>query len=181
MSSGQPLTRHIDYRRRALDKIRLSGDLQLSDLPRTREVVVSDPGWPVHVSLGLDEDAQRRVMLTGRVQTTLMLPCQRCLQPTEKLMDVEVAGIVVASDEAAASVPREWEPILSASDRLDVPALIDDELLLALPMTVQCDRPECRAAYDRKDETPEDPTPARDKPNPFAALASLKRDDDDPQ
>ncbi|MES1935906.1 hypothetical protein SAHY_02672 [Salinisphaera hydrothermalis EPR70] len=177
MSSGQQLTRQIDYRRRALDKANLGGHLTLSALPRTKEVVVADSGVPVQVSLQLDEDVQRRVVLTGRVQTTLMLACQRCLQPTEETMDVGVAGIVVASDEAAAAVPREWEPILTDGDMLDVHALIDDELLLALPMTVQCDRPECRAAYDTEQQAPEE-TPAEKKPNPFAALKSLKSDDD---
>ncbi len=174
------MTRRIDYRRRALDNTRLSGRLSLSELPRTREVVVADSGAPVDVSLLLEEDVQRRVVLTGRVQTRLMLPCQRCLEPTEEALDVEVAGIVVASDEAAAAVPREWEPILTEGDMLDVHALIDDELLLALPMIVQCDRPECRAAYDSEQKTPAH-SPARDKPNPFAALASLKRDDDEPR
>ena len=48
----------------------------------------------------------------------------------------------------------------------------------ALPMIVQCDRPECRAAYDTEQKPPED-APAQQKPNPFAALASLKRDDDE--
>ncbi|HET7314719.1 YceD family protein [Salinisphaera sp.] len=173
------MTRQIDYRRRALDEVLLEGYLTLSELPRTREVVVADSGAPVDVRLVFNEDAQRRVVLTGRVQTTLVLACQRCLQPTEKAIDADVAGIVVAGDEAAAAVPRAWEPILAEGDMLDVHALVDDELLLALPMTVQCDRPQCRAAYDNdtEQETPED-RPAREKPNPFAALASLKRDDD---
>lgn len=142
--------------------------------------MAADSGVPVDVSLLLNEDAQRRVVLTGRVQAKLMLACQRCLQPTEQVIEVDVAGIVVASDEAAAAVPREWEPILADGDMLDGHALIDDELLLALPMTVQCDRPECRAAYDNEQDTPED-SPAREKPNPFAVLASLKRDDDEPR
>lgn len=178
MSSGQQLTRLIDYRRRALGNARLSGCLALSDLPRTQQIVLADSGASVDVSLALEEDAQRRVILTGRVRTALMLACQRCLQPVEQTMDVNVAGIVVASDEAAAAVPREWEPILAESEMLDVHALVDDELLLALPMTVQCDRPECRVAYDTEQNAPET-GPARDKPNPFAALASLKRDDND--
>ncbi|AWN16998.1 DUF177 domain-containing protein [Salinisphaera sp. LB1] len=174
------MTRRIDYRRRAVDKARLTGRLSLSALPRTKAVVVVASDAPVEASLLLDEDNQRRVVLTGRVRTTLMLPCQRCLQPTAQAMDIDVAGIVVASDEAAAAVPREWEPILSEGDMLDVHALIDDELLLALPMIVQCDRPACRAAYDTEQKAPEN-SPAPDKPNPFAALASLKRDDDEPR
>lgn len=85
----------IDYRRRALDNTRLSGRLTLSDLPRTQEIVVADSGAPVDVSLVLEEDAQRRVMLTGRVQTLLMLACQRCLLPAEQAMDITVAGIEI--------------------------------------------------------------------------------------
>lgn len=180
MSTGQQWARQLDYRRRAVDGSQIEGRLTLSDLPRTREVVVDGSQASVDVALAFEEDPQRRVVLTGRVKTALMLACQRCLQPTEVPMDFRAAGVVVSSDEAAAAVPRQWEPILTEGDTLDVHALVDDELLLALPMTVQCDRPECRAAYDTEQKTPEEP-PARDKPNPFAALASLKRDDDEPR
>lgn len=177
MSSEQSLTRHIDYRRSALSQAQLSGSLSLSELSRTAEVVVPGSDAEVAASIVVDEDAQRRVKLSGRVQTTLVLPCQRCLQPTEQPIDVVIGGIVVASDEAAAAVPREYEPIMAGDGTLDLHALVDDELLLALPMTVQCDRPDCRAVYDREPEPPAEPSTS-DKPNPFAALASLKSDDD---
>jgi uncharacterized protein len=178
MSSVQQLARRIDYRRSALDGARHTGVLSLVELPRTRGVVSADSGAPVTVVLDFQEDAQRRVVMTGRVDTTLVLACQRCLEPVEQTMALDVAGIVVATDAAAAAVPRAWEPVMAEGETLDLHGLIDDELLLALPMTVQCDRPACRAAYASEQEAAEQ-TSARDKPNPFAALKSLKRDDDE--
>lgn len=182
MSSSQKLTRWVDYRRRAIQNVNLTGQLTLADVPRTKQIVYADTGEPITVLLYLDEDAQRRVMLTGSVQTTLQLECQRCLQSSDQPMVLSIAGIVVASDADAADVPREWEPMLADGDQLDLHALIDDELLLGLPMTVHCDRPDCRAAYESRPEEPAaQQDPIEEKPNPFAVLAALKRDDNQSQ
>lgn len=178
MSSEQQLTRRVPFRQSALDKARFAGVVTLADLPRTRDAVTADSGAPVEVSVAFDEDTQRRVIVSGGAKTSLTLACQRCLEPTERAMAIDVDGIVVVSDAEAAAVPRAWEPIMADSETLDLHALIDDELILALPMTVQCDRPECRAAYESKQETSE-PAPTREKPNPFAVLSSLKSDDDE--
>lgn len=181
MSTDQQLKQWVDYRRQAVNGATLAGQLDLARVPRTRDVVVADSGAAIDVTVHLTEDAQRRVMLTGRVHTVLTLACQRCLEPTEQPMAIDVAGIVVASDAQAAEVPHEWEPMLAQEEQLDLHALIDDELLLALPMSVKCDRPSCQAAYDREPAVPDDESRAHDKPNPFAVLASLKRDDNQSQ
>lgn len=176
MSSRQDLTRQIDFRRWALDKARFEGVLSLAELPRTRAAVAAGSGEEVAVTVGLEEDGQRRVLLSGWVRAVLALPCQRCLEVTEVPMDIGIGGMVVTSDRAAAEVPREHEPILATGEMLDLRGLVDDELLLALPMTVQCDRAGCRAAYDKT--SPEAQAPVA-KANPFAALASLKAGDDE--
>ena len=81
----------------------------------------------------------------------------------------------------AARVPRDWEPMLADGQMLDLHALVDDELLLALPITVRCDRQSCRTAYeeDREQGAPVEDVPDSEKRNPFAALAALKADNSD--
>src|SRR5699024_10551094 len=115
----------------------------LSQLPRVRDAVVGDSKAPIAVSLVFEEDAQRRVMISGCVETELMLECQRCLQPVRSLVSATVAGMVVVTDDAAAMVPRSQEPVMAEGESLDLHELVEDEILLALPMTVQCDRPAC--------------------------------------
>src|SRR5699024_1024079 len=107
----------------------VSGCLTLSDLPRVRGAVTEDSGRAVHVTLRLEESDQRRVVVTGRIQTELVLSCQRCLQATNQPMTVDVAGMVVGSDEEAAHMPRAWEPVMAEGEMLDLHDLIEDELL----------------------------------------------------
>lgn len=178
MSAPDTIARRIDYRRAALGERALAGVLLPAHLPRTADVVVKDTPFEVHARLSFDEDGQRNVTVTGDAETTLTLACQRCLEPTTVPMAVDIAGMAVSSDDAAAHVPRAWEPMMADGDMLDLHALIDDELLLALPITVQCERPACRAAYVGRADEPGAAADDEEKTNPFAALASLKRSDD---
>ncbi|RJS95366.1 YceD family protein [Salinisphaera sp. Q1T1-3] len=178
MSAQGSFPRHIDYRRAALEQRSFDGVLTLASLPRTADIVVEDTTADVSVALAFDEDVQRRVIVRGRAQTTLALPCQRCLEPADVPLDAEIVGMPVATDEAAAGVPRAWEPMLADGGTLDLYSLVDDELLLALPITVHCDRAACVAAYsqDTTDETigSAESDAESDRRNPFAALADWK-------
>src|SRR5690625_1473669 len=99
MSSDQRFPQWVEYRQRALDESEISGCLALSDLLRIRDAVAADSGAPVCVTLQFAESEQRRVVVTGRVQAELVLSCQRCLKPVNWPMAVDVAGMVVGSDE----------------------------------------------------------------------------------
>lgn len=175
MSATDTFPRRLDFRRAALEGRSPSGTLSLDDLPRTRDVAVTGSSACITATLDFHEDSQRRVIVEGQAATTLRLPCQRCLEPADVPLALDIAGMAVSSDEAAAQVPREWEPMLADGESLDLYALIDDELLLGLPITVHCDRPECRARFDMTAETALEDTPAaEEKSNPFAALAALR-------
>lgn len=98
------------------------------------------------------------------------LQCQRCLQPlTEKLV-VDRRFHFVATEELAAEIDEEAEDedVLALPARLDVVALLEDELILALPIVPRHET--CPEPLPLPAE-PEEEAPA---PHPFAALAALK-------
>lgn len=113
--------------------------------------------------------AQTWLHLTAR--TRLYLECQRCLQPVETALDVDRWFRFVAGEDAAAQVDADSEDdVLALTRTLDVAELIEDELLLALPLVPrhsQCPSPLLPPV--ERDDTP------ADRPNPFAGLAALKR------
>ncbi|MES1930093.1 hypothetical protein SADO_12598 [Salinisphaera dokdonensis CL-ES53] len=172
------LAHRVDYRRLATQQGRASGEIELSRLPRvTAEMAgAARDGDTIAVDLEFKEDAQRRVRVEGTIDTTLLLECQRCLQVFDESMHVDVAGVVVGDDDAAANVPRDDEPVMADGDLLDVHALVADELLLAMPSVARCARPACSAAYV-KDEAPRRETKEQEPNNPFAVLNQLKRND----
>lgn len=179
MSTPRALVHRVDYRRLATHEGRIEGRLDLARLDRVaaETIDVRAGDTPVDVDLVFREDAQRRVHVEGDISATLQLECQRCLNAFDHPMNVDVAGVVVGDDAAAANVPREHEPVLADGDMLDVHALVADELLLALPSVARCSRPECAAQYVDNDMPRRDVQNDEERSNPFAVLSQLKRDD----
>ena len=103
------------------------------------------------------------------IRATAELTCQRCLAPVRRVLESASRLAFVPSDETR--VPAEHEAVACDPHRLDLAALVEDELLLALPIVPKhehCPAPWISAAPA---QTAEDAAPA----HPFAALASLKR------
>jgi len=114
-------------------------------------------------------DAQTWMHLTA--STHVSLECQRCLKPVDVPLSIERNFLFVHGEDAAAQLDADTEDdVLAITRALDLRELIEDELLLAMPIVPRhevCPEP-LVVAHD--DEPAND-----DKPNPFAALAGLKR------
>ncbi|HKX95630.1 MAG TPA: DUF177 domain-containing protein [Methylibium sp.] len=112
-----------------------------------------------------------RLELSARA--VLRLECQRCLQPVETVVEFDRPLRFVAGEEEASALDADSdEDVLVLSRSLDLRELVEDELLLALPLVprhVACPAPLAPAAEPASAEA----APAR--PNPFAALATLKK------
>jgi uncharacterized protein len=103
--------------------------------------------------------------------TRLTLQCQRCLGPVDTSLQVERRFLFVHGEDAAAQLDADSEDdVLALTRALDVRELVEDELLLALPLVPRHD------VCPQPLPLPQAPESAgEDKPNPFAALAVLKR------
>ncbi len=67
-----------------------------------------------------------------RVEGVAMLPCQRCLQPCVAEVD-EAARVIVVRDEDE-QVPGGFEPFVGTPEHLSLVALVEEQVLLALPL-----------------------------------------------
>jgi uncharacterized protein len=117
-------------------------------------------------------NAGRQPALAIEADTEVTLECQRCLQPMRLALHATRRIFFVDGEEAAAALDAESEDdVLALTPALDLAELIEDELLLALPLVPRHDH--CPLPLPRgfvEDEAPVDPAD-----NPFAALAALKR------
>lgn len=108
-----------------------------------------------------------------RARAVLRLDCQRCLQPVETVVEFDRPLRFVAGEEEASALDADSdEDVLVLSRSLDLRELVEDELLLALPLVPRhaaCPAPLAAALEPEEDEA----APAR--PNPFSALAALKK------
>ncbi|MBN8757047.1 MULTISPECIES: YceD family protein [Variovorax] len=106
-------------------------------------------------------------------EATVPLVCQRCLSPVDTLLSVDRWFRFVA-DEAAAEAEDEEseEDLLVVSRDFDLHALIEDELLMEIPvMPVHdvCPTPVQLSSSDEDFQAAEEA-----KPNPFAVLGALR-------
>ncbi len=106
-----------------------------------------------------------------RVDGSVPLVCQRCLQPFAWPV-AQCTTLLLAHDErelATLDGEDEHEVILAAAP-LDAATLAEDELLLTLPFAPRCERVECAqsAVAGAADTIARAPAPA------FAALAAIK-------
>ena len=105
-----------------------------------------------------------------RANARLALVCQRCLGPVDTPLETERSFLFVGDEDTAARLDAESEDdVLAMTRALDLRALVEDELLLALPIVPRhelCPQP----LPMEHDDAPEEA-----RPNPFAALAALKR------
>jgi uncharacterized protein len=115
--------------------------------------------------------AQPQTWLHLKAQARLRLECQRCLQPVDAALDIDRSFRFVAGEDAAAQLDTDSEDdVLALTRALDLAELVEDELLLALPLVP---RHEVCPAPLRPANEPGDPQ--REQAHPFAALAALKR------
>jgi uncharacterized protein len=158
----------------------IDGEWTLGALPRLAEATVSPPGDGAQAPVRWQAVAESRALRGGAAQLWLQLQaeaavwlqCQRCLQPMRQPLQVERAFRFVR-DEAQADAEDldSEEDVLALQRSLDLQALVEDELILALPLVPRheiCPEPLPQPV----DGLPEAPAA---EANPFAKLAVLKR------
>ncbi len=167
---------HIDPLRMAETGRLLDGSYSLAEMGRLGDSL-RDSSGKVAVSLEFGIDAEGIRYMKGRLQSVLTLECQRCLQAMQSPIDAEFALGLVRSNEAAERLPSHYEPLLVEGDALFLRDVIEDELLLALPLVAMHDESQCidvNAQATEAAQRDDNDRGEEKKANPFAALAALK-------
>jgi uncharacterized protein len=172
--------RRLDVERFARDNAELSGEWPLHELHRLIEYAHSDAlpasdsaTWQLRgeARTAPGRPAQCWLHLAGQMRIALV--CQRCLQPVDEHVAIARNFLFVHGEEQAAALDADTEDdVLAMTRALDVQALLEDELLLSLPLVPRhdvCPEPLVIPSDDG------DADDTADNPQPFAALAALKR------
>ena len=113
------------------------------------------------------------VWLHLRAQTVLPLTCQRCLGPVDVELVVDRSFRFAADEEmAAAQDEQAEEDVLAMSRSFDLLELVEDELLMEMPLAPHhdvCPEPVKLSAVD-----PDFEDAAAPREHPFALLGKLK-------
>ncbi len=101
-----------------------------------------------------------------------VLVCQRCLQPVTEPVNSSVrVGLITAASDAG-RVPEHLEPVLAEGGRITVGELVEEELLLALPIVpLHGESSDCAVREEERAEVAAEP--AQTTQRPFAQLDQL--------
>lgn len=130
--------------------------------------------WTVEASMRALPGGGTQPWLRLQAQATLPLECQRCLTPADTLLEVDREFRFVP-DEATAEAEDEdsEEDLLVLSRAFDLRELIEDELLLALPLVPMHEA--CPTAPTVQAQSEDFEAVQAERPHPFAALAALRK------
>ena len=166
-----PLT--IDAARAAQKRLDYIGVFGAEQVGRVAESVASVDS-DVQASLSFDVDNQRLTVIGGSVNAAVTLTCQRCNQPFAHQVNTTFCFSPVVTDEQAEALPEAYEAVyLNEFGEVDLLAMIEDEIILSLPIAPVHDPEHCEVS-ETEQVFGKLPSEA-EKPNPFSVLASLKR------
>jgi uncharacterized protein len=163
----------------ALKRMTYDGYIVKSKFVRLAEVadVIDDH---VNVTIECDKDPQNLVVIQGNVAVDLVLTCQRCGEGLTTHVATEFAYTPVHADtafeESEERIPDAYDEIeLNEFGEISLVDLVEDELMLALPIVAMHEPNEC--GLKESDMTFGELAPEateEKKSNPFDVLKKLK-------
>lgn len=177
MKPRQPDPRKLDVVAAAADAAVLEGSWPLVSFARLVEGSGQDGDvqWSVRGERRTVTGREPDIWLHVVAHACVWRDCQRCLEPVALHLDVARALRFVADESLAEALdPESEDDVLALPRRLDLHTLVEDELLLALPLVPmhdQCPRHLPMSAGHLAGEA--EGQPAR---SPFAALTGFRRE-----
>ena len=161
--SNQPVIDGLEFARAGA---KLRGAWPVAGLPRLRDALCTDEGSLQYELLGMPEE-QGRPVLRLKVGGSLQLVCQRCLGALEFALHIDVSLQLAATQAEVDAEPLEaaGPERIVASREMPVRDLVEDELLLAIPLAPRHDHCAGREAQAERG--------SREEKSPFADLRGL--------
>lgn len=157
------------------------GTEPLSGLPRVASLLADPQGdvsWQLTGRSAVRADGSRLAFMALELQSTVTMRCVRCLETVALPLSEHRSYRLVGNEEQAAQEDADDDDydVLVASRRFDLAALVEDEMIMALPAVPRhedCQAPAgvAPAASTADSGTQVEPAPA----HPFAVLSGLKR------
>lgn len=163
------LPESVDAWRMVQARRSFQGSLPLASLPRLRGSL-GDTDGAVDFDLEFGKDALGVAHLHVRAEAVLLLTCQRTLEIFRLSVHVDARLGLIAQEADEAALPGGYEPLLTTDGAVHLADVVEDELILALPVVpvkpgAEYQEPAFAGAMQDETLGPE---------KPFAVLQSLK-------
>jgi len=168
---SEPWSQLSDVDRLADRQADVAFEIPLDQLPRVR-AQLAGPGGKVRGVVHFRREAGFPVAGL-EMDGVATLVCQRCLEPMKWPLGGTARVALVAAESEADRVPQEFETVHAPEGRIRVRDLVEEELVLALPLVpLHADPGECRDGEDAP-EPAADPPEEPETQKPFERLGEL--------
>jgi uncharacterized protein len=169
---SEPWSQLIDVDRLADRQADVAFEIPLSRLPRVQAQIAGAQGTVRGVAHFRREAGFRVAELEMEGEAELV--CQRCLAPVTWPLASETRVAILANEKEADAVPQELETVHAPDDRIRVADLVEEELLLTLPLVpLHESADECKAEQDDVPVPVEEEAPVQETQKPFERLGEL--------
>lgn len=165
------LPKRFDVRKACVRELELSGMVAIDNLPRMLSVVDSDL-TTVTANFRFGRDEERRYVIVVSVDAQVGLVCERCLGPLAVPLKTSSDLMLCSTEAQAQQCPSRYEPVIVEDEAMDLYDVIEEELLLALPVAPKHDH----ACVELPGQSQAEIEAEDRKPNPFEVLARLTDD-----
>ena len=167
-----PWSQPLDVDRLSRGEAEIDFEVPLAELPRLKSRIPGI-GGSVRGAARFGQESRFAVAELS-LAGTASLQCQRCMQAMELATESTTNVALILAEADAAEVPDELEPVLAREGRISAGELVEEEMLLVLPIVpLHEELTECAvppAVPLVADEGPEHVTQ-----RPFAGLDELLR------
>jgi len=140
----------------------------IEDLSRLQGLLYSNQG-EIKVHLVGENDDRNRCLVKAHITANLKLECQTSFEAIDYLIDTNVVYCSVTDEEQITRMDDDYEALLLDDGQVDIKQVIEDELILALPIAINKTSEELKIkmSYGKL------PKQAVEKKNPFRVLKGL--------
>ena len=143
------------------------GQIDVEALPRLGELLASTVAT-INVQFEFQHSDYDTPMVSGKMQADLEMECQRCLQAMPISSQVDFKLLVDAPED----IVREssLDTVYSEDGSIDIFEVVEDELILALPLVAMHESSLCNRHWQAPDHDQDSVV----KDNPFSVLKDMK-------
>ena len=154
---------------------KVSGQIAAKELPRVAEAASKADDNIINVAMSFSVSSLQFPMVQGTIEGSIVQTCQRCLQDAEVKIDQQLELLLINPQAVELASREGYELFEYEGQFISTLELIEDEILLAMPIVVkhqdinECDPNARKWLQQRKSAKT-----ATKRNNPFESLKNLK-------
>ena len=176
--SQTPVPTYVDTRKLFLQQGVICGSMSLERLPGFRDCLIDDEA-EIQIQLKFSIDESRQRLIEGTLKASVHVRCQRCLEPLAIELADDIRLALIDNEDAIGSLDAGWDPWICADHKLELAGLVDEQLMLCMPIVNLHSSGDCPARVNYSTGTNDGPLDGErgNRENPFSVLKVLKEND----